>query len=1127
MMVTFVSQCEKRAIKRTQRVLDAFADRIGDRTWQTVMTEEGLLAVRKLLRKTATKNTAVSCHWLRSRSRSDLVWIVGNRQQFDAQGRVAVNHTEKSFQNSAWENNWYYLPLIKALAALAALLHDWGKANTVFQAKLTQPNKLGDPLRHEWVSCLLLQALVTQASADTAQDANWLQCLETWQWDEQGLQAALMAQAQGKSKLSALPPAAQLLAWLIVSHHRLPDLKPVQGAAKHQGYAQLQCADLNALFKRLTQEWGYHNLDEGKPQARFSQCFAFEQGLLSTSEPWKKQVQKWAGRLQAALPLAEQAMQSGAWRVVLHHARLCLMLGDHHFSSLEQNQHWQSPLALFANTGKDKQLKQKLDEHLCGVAGQALSISQSLQRFESEMDVAHDVRSLKQKSPAQFAWQDKAVQSIQQFRAQHNDGMARGWFVVNMASTGQGKTIANAKIMRALSDDANSLRYVLALGLRTLTLQTGDAYRDSLGMGDDELAVLIGSKAVLELHQQNVTQQKAQKTQQEDIQDTWAEYGSESAESLLDEDLRYAATDLPEFMQAVFKGNQAAKNQAFLFKPVLVCTIDHMMAATETVRGGKYILPCLRLLSSDLVIDEVDDFNPQDLVAIGRLVHLAGMLGRKVMISSATIPPALAEGFFNVYQQGWHLHCQFKQLTPKVVGMWVDEFNSHISASVPEQEHTLSAYREAHSQFVQARLKQLQQALVKRKALVVKCEQVFDADSDEGKRQQYFELVRAQIEQLHLHHHHVDAKTGKKVSFGVVRVANINPCVLLSRYLINADWGQGFAPKVMAYHSRQILLLRQQQEAYLDAVLNRKRPVNEDVLQNKLIRAHLDDTDAEHVVFVLVATPVEEVGRDHDFDWAVIEPSSLRSIIQLAGRVLRHRQLEAMTPNIALMQYNLRALLQGKNSNKAAFCRPGFEPDGELRLLSHDVCDILNTEQLAHSIDAQVRIQAAAPLQPRQKLADLEHASMQKYLADVEQKGPMALPSWGRDVWFLTGLPQRFNRFRASSANIQLFATVQDGRMVWQERDGYGEYVNRNQTYTVVYEEFGDSQKQRLWLWRDYAQLLEEGVEGSAVDAETAMLRLAHRYGEIMLPDFDKNKELMYSDQFGLSTAMEMEGEVE
>ena len=46
------------------RVLDAFANRIGNRTWQTVITNEGLLAVKKLLRKTASKNTAVSCHWI-------------------------------------------------------------------------------------------------------------------------------------------------------------------------------------------------------------------------------------------------------------------------------------------------------------------------------------------------------------------------------------------------------------------------------------------------------------------------------------------------------------------------------------------------------------------------------------------------------------------------------------------------------------------------------------------------------------------------------------------------------------------------------------------------------------------------------------------------------------------------------------------------------------------------------------------------------------------------------------------------------------------------------------------------------------------------------------------------------
>jgi CRISPR-associated endonuclease/helicase Cas3 len=95
MIVTFISQCEKNAIPRTRRVLDAFADRIGDNTWQTIITEDGLIAVKKLLRKTVTKSTAVSCHWIRGRRRSELLWIVGNRNKFNNIGVVPVNSTQK------------------------------------------------------------------------------------------------------------------------------------------------------------------------------------------------------------------------------------------------------------------------------------------------------------------------------------------------------------------------------------------------------------------------------------------------------------------------------------------------------------------------------------------------------------------------------------------------------------------------------------------------------------------------------------------------------------------------------------------------------------------------------------------------------------------------------------------------------------------------------------------------------------------------------------------------------------------------------------------------------------------------------------------------------------------------
>lgn len=55
MLVTFISECEKKSLKRTRRVFDVFANRIGNSTWQTPITEEGLEAVKKLLKTTARK----------------------------------------------------------------------------------------------------------------------------------------------------------------------------------------------------------------------------------------------------------------------------------------------------------------------------------------------------------------------------------------------------------------------------------------------------------------------------------------------------------------------------------------------------------------------------------------------------------------------------------------------------------------------------------------------------------------------------------------------------------------------------------------------------------------------------------------------------------------------------------------------------------------------------------------------------------------------------------------------------------------------------------------------------------------------------------------------------------------
>ena len=86
------------------------------------------------------------------------------------------------------------------------------------------------------------------------------------------------------------------------------------------------------------------------------------------------------------------------------------------------------------------------------------------------------------------------------------------------------------------------------------------------------------------------------------------------------------------------------------------------------------------------------------------------------------------------------------------------------------------------------------------------------------------------------------------------------------------------------------MLARSSIERQLDTVLDRRATDGIDpVFQQPSIRALIDASPEPHQLFIVLGSPVTEVGRDHDYDWAVVEPSSMRSIIQLAGRVRRHR----------------------------------------------------------------------------------------------------------------------------------------------------------------------------------------------------------------------------------------------
>ena len=1113
MMVTFVSQCEKKALNRTRRVLDAFANRIGSNTWQTVITNEGLNAVKKLLRRTASKNTAVSCFWIRSRSRSELVWLVGDRSKFNNDGVVPVNLTKRNLLYSNIENDWKYLPLIKALVALAALLHDWGKASQLFQDKLNPKNKKnfkGDPIRHEWISCLLLNALVqtVKDSESINNDAAWLGALTNGAIDEAKIQ--FIVKNNQNNPLADLPPIAKLVAWLVVSHHRLPLNDNVCMRSE-------SAEGIEDVLRKITQQWGYQNrYDENEYQERVQQCFQFPQGLLSSSKPWLSQIKKWSARLLQCESQATQALQDSSYRLVLSHARLCLMLGDHCYSSQESNKHWQSNTELYANTDfKTKKLKQKLDEHLVGVAACGLKNAHLLPAFECEPPVAKDITALKKLSPRAYQWQDKAVKEIKTWQKSNQE--KHGFFAVNMASTGCGKTFANAKIMQALSKDGSSLRFILALGLRTLTLQTGDEYRERVGLDNSDLAVLIGSYAVMELHQQKMQDEKDESNERS---------GSLSQETLLDEDVDYDCAIPEEGLVTVLSNDRDKK---FLYAPVLACTIDHLMAATQTKRGGRYILPTLRLMSSDLVIDEIDDFSGDDLVAIGRLIHFAGMLGRKVMISSATIPPDLAEGYFKAYRDGWQLYCKTRNSSPVVGCAWVDEFTTQVTTNrgleIPE---AIIGYRDDHKRFISQRVSKLLKQPVKRKADIESCESLFDRfpndhnDEDviQNKQQAYFELMAKSVFKKHQQHHTIDNTSQLSVSFGVVRVANISPCVALSQYLLSVQCKADTTVRVMTYHSQQVLLLRHLQEQHLDKVLKRKESKDEEpkAFLNADIRKHLDsiiekDPQIKNVIFILVATPVEEVGRDHDFDWAVVEPSSYRSIIQLAGRVRRHRDSVVKQANMSLMQYNWRGVKCKHRECVKAFIRPGFED--KVLLTSHDLNDLVDTKQLAKQVNAIPRIQKPDKLQETKKLVDLEHYAIRSLLA-TNPKGcfiPATLQGYLSSAWFLTAYPQKITPFRGGPPSLKIFLTFNDDKQAYFfcEKNEKGIPINREKSLNIVRADLKALDVSRLWLQRDF----NEAVDHEAVKRDLSYRRVSLRYGELSFPH-NESMAYEYSDQFGL-----------
>ncbi|MES1383907.1 hypothetical protein ABUU23_19060, partial [Vibrio cholerae] len=62
------------------------------------------------------------------------------------------------------------------------------------------------------------------------------------------------------------------------------------------------------------------------------------------------------------------------------------------------------------------------------------------------------------------------------------------------------------------------------------------------------------------------------------------------------------------------------------------------------------------------------------------------------------------------------------------------------------------------------------------------------------------------------------------------------------------------------------------------------------------------------------------------------------------------------------------------------FNHPGYETDSSTQLATHDLCELVDEKSLLQAVNAIVRIQKRAVLEPRNNLADLEHFATAKTL---------------------------------------------------------------------------------------------------------------------------------------------------
>lgn len=826
--------------------------------------------------------------------------------------------------------------LLEAIGTLAGLVHDLGKVNKQFQQGL-QGNPSVQRLRHDVLSALMFKQACRLAleASKVPSDIGWLKLGESnpkafFQGliDSTGhLKLPDAMEQQGPSSLGVMNVAVSRFTFLPRARETFPALQCVFFLAltHHHLIRKEQGGEQPSLWRHVHDNapWLQENLQ------------------VEGDAPWKDD--RWGDAFSAACRaildllkdepnlLDELGKDHEAMLTMLTQVlRPSLILADQATSVMQEDlvgvagDAAFNPGKLYANCGATPGAAgDSLATHLSNVGSRtARYLSHMLAPSESAFAYlrkpAEHSQIFSRPAPSSpYFWQLEAEEALSDIP----DLASAPFFGAVLSAPGSGKTSGGARVLRAAS--GGKARFTLAVGRRSLTLQAGAAYESQLGFHPDDVTVMVGDTAARVLFEGEAASVHG-----------GSECLSGDDEVQLDKQATTLGQTRANWLRELQPRALVTKQGGFIDNrrielidvPVLVATVDHLVGAVSLTRNKDAQL-LLRIASSDLILDEIDDFSSADLVTIGKLVHLYGVYGRRVVIMSGSLNNFLVEQLRSLWLEGIKVHQRMTgRRVPPVTAMFSNLTPALIHRGEGEEGPlTSKGIHDFSSKFAYA----LHEGESKTRGQLL---YIPDEDSD---------VWRAKIAQaaMYLHDCHatIDPTTGISVSIGVLRFNSVKHAQDMARYLYSAvERPSDPVTSVVCYHSRYPTILRALIEQELDGLLNRtpaNLPKGQQFPEHPRLRAaikHCHTLGRGGVMVLVCTTSIEEVGRDHDFDFAITEPHSERSLVQLAGRVRRHRSGSPRSANILVLDRTVNAITgKGLPYGHSGVQDTGFKSTGE------------------------------------------------------------------------------------------------------------------------------------------------------------------------------------------------------